>query len=450
MANIRNIVWPNVDWGDSVLVTLPRLMIPYVVGMLEKLHYRALYATDADYEYGNQDVLRFELLIGQAEGTMSIESVLEDLVEQVEQLRECVCNLPNQVSPGDINTTIINYWYAQGVEDGRPTSTPTQFEPEVDDLPDGYASWEEYYDDACDFAQEMFLANYHTWDRWITNVLAVGNMTIDVLDAALLASGVGAGLTFVLGLFSQLLLNGPAFQEDKEAGATILGLKEDLVCAVYNGGSAVAAAAEAQSVIDAAAGELTTLSYLWLKAMYSSQMLALAFSRGIELTHQSEFEEGYCEACLPVVVGEDWYAVPVPSSEWTFEAVNTGYLGEKFCWPTVNFPGKTLLGFVCTITADVPGFSSWRLLRKFTAGCGEDGTDNWFPDSAENYTMGRQLYSYQFGWDRSGCAEYFDATLQNLLSTKACPATGACLGRTADVGWTTMVVEYIVVAGAPD
>jgi len=311
VPNIRNIEWPVVDWDDAVLVAIPKEMIPYVVGMWEKLHYSALYVTDDDFERGDQDVRTLELLIARGETVESIRAELDRIADALEahtpllEYLECVCQIPGALGQMGVTNTYNQVYIEDQVADGRDLQGVGDFVAEESPLPEEYATWEEWYADRCTQAQSFFLSCRTAWEDSINYAVGAIAVVTSALDAILLTTfGFGIPLVGALDATLAFVTYGPLSIAELNNLDTMDSMKQDLVCALYSNYSVAAAAAECQAIIAAQLANLTAVCYLWLRTMYSAPIIQLAYNGVGNWSYRGDLVEGYCAACEPPVPSE--------------------------------------------------------------------------------------------------------------------------------------------------
>lgn len=331
MQTIRNIEWPIVDWNDGILVSIPRLMVPFIVGLWEKLHYPALYKTDADFEAGDQDVRRLELLVAQGESTMSILTELDRIADALEahttllENLECICAIPGALGQMGVTNTYNTVYIQDQIDDGRDLQGSSDFVAEVSDLPEGYATWEEWYADRCTQAQSFFLCVRTSWEDSINYAVGAIAVVTSAIDAILLSTfGLGIPLVGALDATLAFVTYGPVSNTELNNLDVMDAMKQDLVCALYSNYSVAEAAAACQAIISAQAENLSPICYIWLRAVYSGPIIQLAYNGVGNWNYRGDLVEGYCTACEP----------PAPS-EWEYTwppCENGAFLDDGACW----------------------------------------------------------------------------------------------------------------------
>jgi len=277
------------------------------MGAMERLHYRAAFASDDDHDRALQDVLRFELM----EGRVQMEAYLERIATALETqatLQEslaCICELASKLSIGSVTDSFNTVYLADQIADGRPVTIPVEFVAGVGDPPEGYADWAEYDAERCDLAQAYHLAVLTAWEDGVNKALGAITITTAALDAVLISCfGVGIPLVGAIDSIVAMLAYGPLSNTELNNLDVITTMKQELVCPLYNADTAADAVAECQTAITAQAGNLSLPCFGWLQVMYSGMMLERVFNRTATLTYRGSIETGYCSICEPVIPGE--------------------------------------------------------------------------------------------------------------------------------------------------
>jgi len=326
---VRNIVWPtDVNWDDPLWVPLPLEMVPFVMGAVERLHYRASYATDDDFDRGLQDTLKFELM----EGRVQMEEYLERIATALETqatLQEslaCICALSQTMNISNIVDSFNTVYIQDQIDNGRPVDIPVEFVVGEGDPPEEYEDWEEYEADTCELAQGYHLAVITAWENGVNKALGAITLTTAALDTILVATfGVGIPLVAAIDSFVAFAAYGPLQNEELMNVDTIESLKEALVCAIYNSDDAATASGLCQEAINAESGNLTLACLAWLKVMYSPMMLERVYNRTADLNFRGEVVPGYCTVCEPP---------GAPSWEYIWPPCENGAFleGGGSCW----------------------------------------------------------------------------------------------------------------------
>lgn len=315
-------------------------------------------------------------------------------------------------------------------------------------------------EEACKLAQCWYQAGFELVTEVFLPVFGAGYG--DLLPAAAAALALftgGTTLPIVIGVYAltDLLQElGEIAWEAAEANLInwMYTHKEDIVCLLYtgikDGGSGTAlwqpvADEVVEPAIDLSAGDKVLINF-WFGIIggYAARIAQTADSAW----YNSVPEAGYCDACEdPPIIGSDWWALPIPSEEGTFEINHpSGGYWQPYCWDYSLPSGQTVAGIVYEVLAET---GDCQLSRNDTATCGCSNPQLW-PNSSGDSTIG-EWFAYQtFQFNNTeakaqlcpGAGEWTSFTMQTGIPVSAGFRTGwNC------TGWVQIQVKYLVFLG---
>lgn len=426
---------------NDILICLTGAQVEMLRNLTQYLHRRSTFAQD----YGligylapdNEDWDTIQAIVA------SLEEALmgcDDIVAQLAAIARAIKGIsgPSSITPGMVETFVDSGELQYEDDYGTDAVVGDAKQCAIAQL-----TWS--------FAYEMLVEVFQPIQDKLSDVM----MPIALVA---IASWIGTPVIGIpVGLILATIWAAIESWEEGQLANVISGLvsaKEELVCAVFTGLQVDQQAAylAAADIIDELPG-WSPIDISLGKTLFSPWVM-----NQMEKAYENEttwatnnVTPGFCDDCLPYIIGNNWYAKVVLPTAGTIEFDHEPPAGwEPGCFDFEILSGETFCGVVFDVTDEL---GDCELIQQDVGGASCTGDTNCWPNRSEVLGFDEYFAVNGDSIDEANCKSVLAPGATDLADTLEQEGP-ADLGAGWHFGWSctgsiTVIVKYIVFVGSP-